>query len=195
MPPKCKFTREEIIQTALDIARNEGANAITARALGAKLGASSKPIFGAFAGMDEVQQEIVAAARKLYNTYVDDGLKQTKMPAFKCVGLQYIKFAVEESKLFQMLFMSEQSKKPTVANVLPVIDDNYSMILKSVQKSYDLREAEAEKLYRHLWVYTHGIAVLCATNMCTFTGKQIGNMITEVCASILKKLREDRDND
>ena len=52
VPPKCKFTREEIIQAALDIAKKEGIVSITARSLGAKLGSSSKPIFSVFENME-----------------------------------------------------------------------------------------------------------------------------------------------
>lgn len=189
MPPKCKFTREEIIQAALDIARAEGITAITARALGAKLGSSPKPVFSIFENMEEVQQEVVAAAKQLYGGYVENGLKQRQIPAFKGVGMEYIKFALREPKLFQLLFMSEQAQKPAVTNVLPMIDDNYSQILLSVQDSYALNEDDAEKLYRHLWIYTHGIAVLCATNMCTFTAEEMSKMLTEVCVSVLKEIK------
>lgn len=187
MPPKCKFTRSEIIQAALDIARTEGISFITARALGTKLGSSSKPIFSIFYNMEEVQIEVKKAAKALYAEYVKRGLEDK--PAFKGVGMQYILFAIKEPKLFQLLFMSEQQQKPTVANVLPVIDENYPEILLSVQNSYDLQKNDAEKLYRHLWIYTHGIAVLCATNMCIFTPEEMSKMLTEACISVLNKIK------
>ena len=57
MPPKFKFTREEIIQAALDLTRESGIAAVTARGLGAKLGSSVKPIFSLFENMEEVQNE------------------------------------------------------------------------------------------------------------------------------------------
>ena len=187
MPPKCKFTRSEIIQAALDIARTQGTSYITARALGTKLGSSSKPIFSIFDNMEEVQTEVKKAAKALYAEYVKIGLGEK--PAFKGVGIQYILFAIKEPKLFQLLFMSEQHQKPTVANVLPVIDENYPEILLSVQNSYDLQKNDAEKLYRHLWIYTHGIAVLCATNMCAFTPEEMSKMLTEVCMSVLNEIK------
>ena len=187
MPPKCKFTRSEIIQAALDIALTEGISFITARALGTKLGSSSKPIFSIFYNMEEVQIEVKKAAKALYAEYVKRGLEDK--PAFKGVGMQYILFAIKEPKLFQLLFMSEQQKKPTVANVLPVIDENYPEILLSVQNSYDLQKNDAEKLYRHLWIYTHGIAVLCATNMCIFTPEEMRKMLTEACISVLNEIK------
>ena len=187
MPPKCKFTREEIIQAALDIAKNEGTASITARSLGAKLGSSSKPIFSVFENMEEVQAEVQKAAKALYAEYVQVGLHQEL--AFKGVGTQYILFAMKEPKLFQLLFMSEQSQKPSVAGILPIIDESYEQILLSVQNGYGLGKKDAENLYRHLWIYTHGIAVLCATNMCSFTAEEISRMMTEVCISLLKEIK------
>ena len=65
MPPKFKFTREEIIQAALDLTRESGIAAVTARGLGAKLGSSVKPIFSLFENMEEVQNEVLKAAEKL----------------------------------------------------------------------------------------------------------------------------------
>ena len=47
-------------------------------------------------------------------------------------------------------------------------------------------------LYRHLWIYSHGIATLCATSMCKFTGEEIGNMLTEVFKSLLKERLEGK---
>ena len=190
MPPKCKFTREEIIQAALDIAKSEGTASITARSLGAKLGSSSKPIFSVFENMEEVQAEVQKAAKTLCAEYVQVGLHQEL--AFKGVGTQYILFAIKEPKLFQLLFMSEQSQKPSVAGILPIIDESYEQILLSVQNGYGLGRKDAENLYRHLWIYTHGIAVLCATNMCSFTAEEISRMMTEVFMGLLKEIKGDK---
>jgi len=85
--------------------------------------------------------------------------------------------------------MSEQKSKPPVANVLPVIDESYEAILLSVQNGYNLSRENAEQLYRHLWIYTHGIAVLCATNMCVFTPDETEKMLSEVFKGTLKEIR------
>lgn len=195
MPPKAKFTKEEIIKAALDIVRRNGFGALTARSLGMELNSSPRPIFTLFRNMEEVQQETIAAARKCYKEYVNRGLCQKEMPAFKGVGMQYIQFALREPKLFQLLFMSEQAQKPDVSNVLPVIDENYAQILSSVQASYALNQPDSEWLYHHLWIYTHGIAVLCATNMCSFTAAEMGTMLTEIFTAILKEIKENHKND
>lgn len=191
MPPKAKFTREEITAAALQIVREGGGNALTARALGERLGSSARPIFTVFRSMEEVQGQVRSAARELYNAYVEEALSENEgdVPRFKCVGQQYIRFAVSEPKLFQLLFMREQEKMPDFQNILPLIETNYEGILISIEEEYGVDRQLSRRLYQHLWVYTHGIATLCATRMCGFSGEEIGIMLTEVCRSLLSDLR------
>ncbi len=193
MPPKAKFTKSEIIEAALNIVRTEGYEALTSRALGTHLGSSARPIFTVFRNMEEVQQATIESAKALYKKYVTRGLEED--PPFKGVGTQYILFSVNEPKLFHLLFMTEQKQIPDLSGVLPLIDESYEDILLSIQKDHEISELSAKKLYRHLWIYTHGIASLCATKMCRFTGEEISMMITEVCMSILKKIKEEENND
>lgn len=193
MPPKAKFTKSEIIEAALNIVRTEGYEALTSRALGTHLGSSARPIFTVFRNMEDVQQATIESAKALYKKYVTRGLEED--PPFKGVGTQYILFSVNEPKLFHLLFMTEQKQIPDLSGVLPLIDESYEDILLSIQKDHEISELSAKKLYRHLWIYTHGIASLCATKMCRFTGEEISMMITEVCMSILKKIKEEENND
>lgn len=193
MPPKAKFTKEEITEAAFNIVRTDGLDALTSRELGVRLGSSARPIFTVFRNMEEVQQAVVDAAKTLYKEYVSKGLRAEH--PFKGVGTQYILFSVNEPKLFQLLFMTERPQVPDLSGVLPLIEDSYEEILVSIQDDYGIDAVFAEKLYRHLWIYTHGIATLCATQMCRFTDTEISSMITEVFTSVLKSRRECGDND
>lgn len=193
MPPKAKFSKEQITEAAFRILRKNGPEGLTARALGAELGSSACPIFTAFENMEEVQQAAIAAAKALYKEYIEKGLSETL--AFKGVGTQYILFAVNEPKLFRLLFMSEQSTIPDFGSVLPLIDQSYAEILESIVKNYPISEAAAKRLYQHLWIYTHGIATLCATKMCRFTEKEISDLMTEVFTGLLKKIKESANDD
>lgn len=192
MPPKAKFTKEEMVSAALGIVREGGMEALTARALGNRLGSSACPVFTVFQNMEEVQEAVLQAVRGLYKEYIRKGLAET--PAFKGVGTQYILFATEEPKCFQILFMTEAETVPSLENVLPLIDENYEEILLSIEKGYGLKGSSAERLYRHLWIYTHGIAALCATKMCRFTGEEISRMMTEIFVSLLKNEKEKQDD-
>lgn len=191
MPPKRKFTRDEIVRTALDVARTDGAEAITARTLGARLGTSPKPIFSVFASMEQVQQEVVRAAKGVYAGYVEGGLRRTDCPAFKGVGLAYLRFAAEEPQLFRLLFMS-----PTQAELhyLPLVDDNYPEILASVRDGYGLTQAQAEQLYLHMGIYAHGLAVLCANRTAHFSVGESAQLLTDVFIALLKEYKGGNTN-
>lgn len=183
MPPKAKFTKEEIIDAGLAILRERDISCVTAREIGKYLGSSARPIFTVFDNMGEVIDGIENKAREIYSDYVHKGLEQN--PAFKGVGQSYIQFAIKEPKLFQLLFMRKLSDDIGVNKILPEIDDNYLAILKSITDQYPVSTDDAVILYRHLWIYSHGIATLCATSMCHFTGEEIGIMLTEVFKALL----------
>ena len=70
MPRKFMFTREQIIAAAVELTRPDGLTALTARALGARLGSSSRPIFGLFENMEEVRQEVMKEANEFYQSYI-----------------------------------------------------------------------------------------------------------------------------
>ena len=110
MPPKFKFTREEITQAALKVTRQNGMSGLTARALAEKLGCSSKPIFGLFRNMEEVQQEVMRGAQALYQSYLKEDMEKGKYPPYKASGMAYIRFAKEEKELFKLLFMRNRSQ-------------------------------------------------------------------------------------
>lgn len=191
MPPKAKFCKEEIISAALCIVREDGAEALTARALGAKLGSSARPIFTVFNNMEGVERDVLSAAKALYGSYIEKGLS-APVP-FKGVGEQYILFSIKEPKLFSLLFMSEQKNLPDLKTVLPIIDDNYNEILMSIQKTYKVEVELSKKLYRHMWIYCHGIATLCSTGMCSFTPGEISVMISEIFKGLMLCFKNDKE--
>ena len=65
MPPKVKFQKEEIVAAAADVAREKGAQAVTARDVAAKLGVSTRPIFTYFDTMDQLKEAVYEYARVL----------------------------------------------------------------------------------------------------------------------------------
>lgn len=186
MPPKAKFAREEIVSAALKIIEERGMDALTARSLGAELKSSARPIFTVFNNMEEVQAAALAAARSIYESFETDCMSQQN--AFKGSGMGYIKFAVEHPRLFQLLFMTEKENVPDSDNVLSGIDDFYDIILNTVVNQYGVDRETAKSIYLHLWIYSHGIASLIATNVCNFTQEEVSNLLSDVGAAIIKKI-------
>lgn len=190
MPPRAKFTKEEIISAALEIARRDGLEAVTARELGNQLHSSVSPVFTVFHNMEAIQQAVIDEARKCYNEYVKKGLAQNK--SFKGMGMQYIKFAFDEPRLFQILFMRALPGNISCGNILELIEDNYMPGVQAILNEYDVSEKEAKELYYHLWVYSHGIAVLHVTGMCKFTREEISRQLGEVFKGLLVGMKTNQ---
>jgi len=194
MPPKQKFTKEEIITAALNLVRKNGIMSLTARGLGAELGTSSRPIFTAFRNMEEVHKETIQAARVVYNSYAKKGLSEDN--AFKGVGMQYINFAKEEPWLFGLLFMTAGEIILTLNDILSTIDDNSEIIRNFMEKTYCLSQDLSDRLYQDLWIFTHGIACLCATGVSHLSEEEVSRLLTEVFTGVLIKLKsEENQND
>jgi len=175
MPPKPKFTKEEIVAAALELVSENGIEALTARELGARLGSSARPIFTVFNSMEEVQVEVRAAALKRFESYAEKAMHYT--PVFKQVGMQMILFAMEEPKLYQLVYMSENAGATDFEGIVDRLGDVAQLCVDVIQRDYSLSEKDAKALFEHVWIYTFGIGALCATGMCRFSQEEIIQML------------------
>lgn len=188
MPPQAKYTKQEILETAYEILRQEGPAALTARHLGEKLGGSSRPIFTVFSGMQDVQQGALDLAKKEYAAYLDRGLRET--PPFKGAGMEHIRFAADEPLLFREIFMSPENAGWGGPRFFLQSEENYRRVLESLTGYYNLSQEAAHKLYEHLWIYTHGIASLIATGVTEADLESAGAKLTEVFSSLFPRYQK-----
>lgn len=175
MPPRPKFTREEIIEAALNIVSESGIAALTARNLADRLGCSPRPVFTVFKNMDEVLAEVTVAAMGRYEQCVSKAVKYT--PVFKKFGMQMVLFAKDEPKLFQFLFMKENTDTKDFNSLFSKLGETADVCIEVIKKDYNLCDSDARELFRQLWIYTYGISSLSATGMCDFSEEQLIEML------------------
>ena len=171
MPPKPKFTREEVVEAALRLISEKGTDALTARELGERLGSSARPIFTTFRNMEELMGEVRKAAMQKYEAFVGDAVHYT--PVFKRFGTQMIRFATEEPKLFQLLFMRENDASATFSSLAAFLGPTRGLCIDAIVQDYGLTPDEADAFFEHMWVFTYGLSVLCATGMCRFGEEEV----------------------
>ena len=176
MPPKAKYTREEIVETAFQMTRENGIESVMARELGKRLGTSSSPIFTAFKNMEELQEEVRKLAMKKFEEYVGEAVNYR--PAFKEVGMRMTQFAMEEPKLFQFLYMREHKNSQTHEDMMGELGDLSGMCVDFIKKEHDLCRRDAEALFRQVWLHTFGICVLIVSKVCIFTPEEISEMLS-----------------
>lgn len=175
MPPKAKFTKAEIVQTAFDMTRENGFSSVTARELGKRLGTSATPIFTVFENMREVQKEVRKLAMKEFEKYVAEALNYT--PAFKQIGIQMIRFAKEEPQLFRILYMDIYEESQSFLEMINELGESVEMCMNVIEKDYDVSKEEAYRVFRQTWIYTFSICVLLVNQICYFSDAEIMDML------------------
>ena len=192
MPPKTKFTKEQITKAALGVVSEKGAQALTAKELGAALGTSTTPIFTVFNSMQEVQDAVMLAAMERFEEYAHKAAHLG--PVFKQVGMQMILFAKEEPKLYQLIFMSSISEAQTFDDIYAHLGSVADECLDVLQKDYDLSKDNAKTLFEHVWIHTFCIGALCATGMCDFSHEQIAEMLTQDFTAMMMLMKSGKSN-
>lgn len=183
MAPKFKFTKEEVLTVTIDFIRENGIEALTARELAKKLESSTKVIFSLFSNMKNLEDEAKFVAENIFSEKVNLALKDDS--PFKRLGVEYILFSKNEPKLFQWLFMKKGIEVGSFKDFLPMRDYEYKSVIESIDEEYKISIENAKKLYEHLFIYSHGIAILTVTGIHNFTPTEIIEYMTEVAESLI----------
>lgn len=188
MPPKVKYTKDEISEAAYGIVRKYGREFLSVRSLASALSTSTAPIFTAFSGIDEVMNSVIERAKALYGEYISEGLAEP-IP-FKAAGMKYIQFAKDEPQLFRLLFMGTHEQRPPLSFV-PACDENSPRVQSALEGYWSMDAQRAQRIYNHLSIYCHGIAVMIADGDADFTEEEISEMLSELFYAL--KGKEEKD--
>lgn len=161
MPPKVRFTKENIVQTAFEIARTEGAENINVRTVSKKLGCSTQPIMYHFKNIDELKNEVYQKADDYHTDYITD-IDGNAQDMLKNIGIRYIRFAVEEKHLFRFLFQSDNSQTNSIVDIIEAGDEiPFSGLLKDI---YGLNDEQSRNVFVQIFLYVHGLACVFANH-------------------------------
>ncbi|MBO5879774.1 MAG: TetR/AcrR family transcriptional regulator [Clostridia bacterium] len=181
MPPKVKITKEDIIKTALQIVRENGAGAVNARAIASVLECSTQPIFSNFSSMEELESETLLAAYEIYLNFLKKEESNGKYPQYKAFGMAYIRFAQDERELFKMLFMCDRKGE----KMIPTADFDTSVGL--IMNANNISKEKAELMHLEMWTCVHGIAAMIATSFLCLEWETISKILSDVYFGIREK--------
>jgi AcrR family transcriptional regulator len=187
LPPKIKTSQEDIIKESISIVREQGIEFVNARSVAAKLNCSIQPIFRTFGTMEDLKAATYKRAEEIYNTVMMEAIKNSG-DGFLALGLAYVNFAKAETNLFRLLFMSDAFNQGSAANIVGSTtgDDE---VIALICKTTGLDASKAQELYTGVWLTTHGIASLLATNSCTLTDNETKRVLKNVFGGLLQSLK------
>lgn len=164
-----------ILDAAFEIVRKDGMEKLSNRELANKLNCSIRPIYYQFENVEEMQKELYLKIEQYFYKFILENMVEG-IPKYKQVGINYIKFAKKEKKLFQTLFMTDVGLTPD-AFILKAGED-YKEIEKFIKISANIKEEDIKDFHTKMWIFCHGIATLVANDTIKLTDNQIQDLLS-----------------
>ena len=169
MPPKTKITRDMVAQAALDAARQGGLDAVSARTVAARLGCSTQPVMYCFRTIAELKQAVFDLADRFHTAYLLN-VSPDRDP-LTGIGLNYVRFAVEEPQLFRILFQSGLADGRDLPGLLE--EEALRPILSAISTEAGTGPDRAREIFLTLAMFVHGYASLLANNAMNYDEEQL----------------------
>lgn len=191
MPPKIKITLDAILDAGIDIIKKKGIVFVNARELAKSLGCSIQPVFRNFQSMDKLKNDLYKKAENLFDDHMKSGMERHPIP-FLGLGLAYIDFAKTEKNLFKFLFMSDDFKGRSVFDMMK--DEENQRVVGMISSMTGLNLENAERLFIYIWVMTHGIASMVATDNSDFSEEQTAKVLMDAFLGFRHQLTETQED-
>ena len=188
MSKPTKITKEIILEKALEIIRTQGIEKVSNREIAKKLNSSIRPIYYQFKNSEELYNELLMKMETYFYSFLLDNAVED-IPKYKQIGINYIKFAKEEPNIFKALFMKKNNL--VVENFIGQIKE-FKEIEKFVKVSTNLKNEEIKSFHVKMWIFTHGLATLIASNTINFNDQQIRDLLSHEFQALM--LLEENPN-
>ena len=163
MPPRQTITKDVIAQAAFNLVRNKGIAALSARSIATSLSCSTQPVYSCFNTMKDLEKTVIDMVLDfIFKTYLT-GNDFSNDPFFS-MGLGYIQLAKKDPHLFDLIYLSDHTQKLFGKDVYP---KKKALLVQTMQKDPVLNHLGKDvltDLLGHMWIYTHGLAMLARVN-------------------------------
>ncbi len=188
MPPKAKITKDMVINAAFEVARETGAENINARTVAQKLKCSTQPIMYHFATIAELKKAAYAKADQYHTEYLMNITRPQKGVMLE-IGLNYIRFTVEEPNLFRFLFQSGLAKENSLLEMIN--SEELTPVLSAMQEAMKLNTEQTKDVFVTLAMFVHGYASLIANNLLGYDEELLTAHLKHVYKGAILAIREE----
>ncbi len=188
MPAKAKVSKEMIIDAAFAVAREAGVENINARTVAERLHCSTQPIMYHFATIEELKRAAYAKTDWFHTEYLMN-MKEPQKGRMLGIGLNYIRFAIEEPHLFRFLF---QSGFAVENNILEMIDSKELIpVLSAMQGALDMSMEQTKKVFLTISMFAHGYASIIANNSLEYDEELVVSHLEQAYKGAVLAVREE----
>ena len=158
-----------ILDAAIAVVRQNGFENMNARTVSQQLHCSTQPVMYHFMTIDSLKLAAFVYADQLHSAYMMN-IPPGQNPVLS-IGLNYIRFAVEEPQLFRFLFQSGYTEEN---NLLEMINSEELIpILNAMQEGTGMDMKKTREVFLTVALFAHGYASIIANNALEYDEKLI----------------------
>ena len=189
MPAKVKVTKDMIIDAAFAIAREAGVESINARTVSERLHCSTQPVMYHFATIEELKRTVYAKADRYHSEYLMN-LKSPSNGLTLGIGLNYIRFAIEEPHLFRFLFQSDYFSGSTLLELIDA--EELAPVLSAMQSALGISMEQTKKVFLTVFLFAHGYASIIANNSLKYDEELINSQLEQAYRGAILAAQEQK---
>ena len=163
MPPKQKYSADDVIEAAFQVVRRHGWQGLSARSIAKELNSSTRPVYDYFQSMKHIEKEVVKKALATFVQYIGRDRTGDK---WLDQAMGYITFARKEKHLFRCIndqdhiqYQKEFARQHWLALGNQLADD---------ERFKDLPEDTINRIRVVRWFLLHGLSFLVANGWMDF---------------------------
>ena len=188
MPAKAKVTKEMIVDAAFAVARESGAENINARTVSERLHCSTQPVMYHFATIEELKRTVYAKADIYHSEYLIN-IENPPNGAALGIGMNYIRFAIEEPHLFRFLFQSDYFSGKTLLELIDA--EELSPVLSAMQRVLEIGLEQTKKVFLTVFMFAHGYASIIANNSLKYDEELISSQLDQAYRGAILAAQEE----
>ena len=181
MPKSPRISRNMIVEAAFDLVRTDGAAALNARAVAARLGCSTQPVLYQFADMAALRRAVYDRADAFHTNFLLEDLEQAEEPLTE-LGLRYIRFGAEEAPLFRFLFQDDHFSGRSLEELIAAPE--VAPLLALAGGALGASGGDAGELFGTLFIAVHGYASLLANNAMRYDPEDARRMLVRLGSAL-----------
>ena len=188
MPPKARISKEMIMEEAFQIARTEGADRITARRISERLKCSTQPVLYYFETVAEIKAAVYEKVNEYHTQWLMNMERDYGNPMLN-IGMNYIRFAVEEKNLFRFLFQSNEFSGISLADLTQ--SEDIEEMMQVCGEEAGVTAEEAKEIFMLIFVFAHGYASMFANNEMVYEETVLETALTKAFLGAMYAAKEE----
>ena len=191
MPPKTRITEDIIINAAIEVIRQSGFENINARTVSGQLHCSTQPVMYHFSTIANLKKAVYRQVDRLHSEYMINN--PPGQDPILGIGMNYIRFAVEEPQLFRFLFQSGYAEENSLLEM--VDSETLTPVLAAMQEGTGLSMQKTRNVFITVALFAHGYASIIANNHLEFDDKLVAEHLERTWNGAVFTAEQEENNE